>query len=311
MLFRSLLVITVVVASVGIYQLSEFNSRMQQVVNVTAKALENAFKVRNRILQVIRFEKSSVLTTNDGESIRFAELAKGQIKEGNDFRAALSNLLDKSLYNQERALLDEFNRHWDEFQRVQENLLRLSVQNTNSKAWRLIDGELTKKLSEILGISHDIIKSADSEARATEQAKDIGKLMRALRRHQTASRMIEKANKLKLLLIAHNVETEEVDMNKLDSEILQLQEQLRKTLDDIVETVDEKDRGDARRLNGLLQEAFLVGDQIRKYSHTNSTALSTNMSLAEATRSANGCDAAMGKMIESLTGRYEIGRAHV
>ena len=305
LLVTLLLLITVVVASVGIYQLSEFNSRMQQVVNVTAKALENAFKVRNRILQVIRHEKSSVLSTDDNESIRFAELAKGQIKEANDFRIALTNYLDKALYNQERGKLDEFNRHWDEFQRVQENLLKISVQNTNSKAWRLIDGELTKKLGEILGISHDIIKSADNEARTAEQAKDIGKLMRALRRHQTASRMIEKANKLKLLLIAHNVETEEVDMNKLDSEILQLQEQLRKTLDDIAETVDEKDRGDARRLNGLLQEAFLVGDQIRKYSHTNSTTLSTNMSLAEATRSANDCDTAMGKLVDSLTGRYE------
>ena len=79
LLVTLLLVITVVVASVGIYQLSEFNSRMQQVVNVTAKALENAFKVRNRILQVIRHEKSSVLSTEDNESIRFAELPPSRL----------------------------------------------------------------------------------------------------------------------------------------------------------------------------------------------------------------------------------------
>jgi methyl-accepting chemotaxis protein len=308
LLVSLLLLITLVVAGVGIYQLSEFNSRMQQIVKVTAKALENAFKLRNRILQVVRFEKSSVLTTEDGESIRFAEMAKGQIKEGNEFRATLSNLLDKALYNQERVILDEFNRSWDEFQRIQDKLLKLSVQNSNSKAWRLIDGELTKKLVEISAICHDIDKSADIEAKAAEQGKDIGKLMRAMRRHQAASRMQDHLDKLKLLLIAHNMETDELDMTKLDAEVLQIHDRLRKTLEDVAETVDEKDRADARRVNGLLQEAFLVGDQIRKFSHTNSTALSTNMSLAEATQGANACDAAMGKLVDSLTGRYEEDR---
>lgn len=305
LLVSLLLLITVVVAGVGIYQLSEFNSRMQQVVNVTAKALENAYKVRNRILQVIRHEKSSVLTPDDGEAIRFADLAKSQLREGNDFRAVLSQLVDKALFNQERALLDEFNRHWDEFQRIQENLLKLSVQNSNIKAWRLIDGDLTKKLDEIGIFCRDIDKSADAEARAADQAKDISKLMRALRRHQAAAHLQDLVDKFKLLLISHNVETDDLDMNKLDAEIMQVQDRLRKALEATSDLMEEKDRADMRRVQALLQEAVLLGDQIRKLSHTNSTALSTSMSLTDATRSANACDTAIGKLVDSLTNRYE------
>lgn len=310
-LVSMLLLITIVVAGVGAFKLSLFNSRTRQMVDVTSKALEHAFKVRNRILQVIRHEKSSVLTQDDGESARFADLARGQIKEANDFRASLAQVLDKASYAQERSQLDDFNRHWDEFRRVQEKLLAIAVLNSNIKAWKIIEGDLARNLEEIGAFCRDQQKSAEADGRASDLAKDASKGLKALRRHQAASRLQDATDKLRLILVSHNLATDDQEMNNLDRDVHELQGRISKSIDEVAELAEDKDRADIGRAREKSRIAQGLADEVRRLSHANSTALSSSLSLGEATRAANACDEQMGGLIDSLGKRLEADKAEV
>lgn len=118
-----LLIITVIVAVVGAMQLSSFNSQVRNLVNVTATGLEKVFQLRARILQSIRWEKSSALTNDDADSLKFVEKAREQIKEANDLRTALAQILEQGKFELERRQLDDFNRHWDAFQATMKKFL--------------------------------------------------------------------------------------------------------------------------------------------------------------------------------------------
>ena len=49
----------------------------------------------------------------------------------------------------DRPALDEFNRHWEEFQAVQKESLDLAVQNTFNKAKALTQGKAYQKVVAI------------------------------------------------------------------------------------------------------------------------------------------------------------------
>ena len=144
-----LLIITVIVAVVGAMQLSSFNTQVRNLVNVTASGLDKVFQLRNRILQSIRWEKSSALSTDDADSLKYAEKAREQIKEANDLRTALAHILEQGKFELERRQLDYFNRHWDAFQATMKKVLELSLENTNTKATRLIEVDLTKHVVQV------------------------------------------------------------------------------------------------------------------------------------------------------------------
>ncbi|MFN5328534.1 MAG: MCP four helix bundle domain-containing protein, partial [Planctomycetota bacterium] len=247
-----LLIITVIVAVVGAMQLSAFNTQVRNLVNVTASGLEKVFQLRTRILQSIRWEKSSALTSDDADSLKFVETAREQIKEANDLRTALAQILEQGKFELERRQLDDFNRHWDAFQATMKKVLELSLENTNTKATRLIEVDLTKHVKDFSGLAKSLEQAAEQEFKAAEVAKDPAKMARSLRRFHEASRLRDLMETLRWTVYTHNAASDDQVLNQLDSDVRQIQDRLATTFESLLEVADERDKGEVKRYQSIM-----------------------------------------------------------
>jgi hypothetical protein len=104
-----------------------------------------AFVQKNEILSVMRLnllraaeaEKSAVLAVSDEESQRFADQARFAAAGVNEARKELFPLLELDSSALERTRIAEFDRCWTEFEKLDQFILDLAVQNTNLHAMKL------------------------------------------------------------------------------------------------------------------------------------------------------------------------------
>lgn len=301
-----LLLITVIVAVVGTMQLSAFNTQVRGLVNVTASGLEKVFQLRNRILQTIRWEKSSALTDDDADSLRFVEKAREQIKEANDQRAALAQILEQGKFEQERRQLDELGRNWDHFQGIMKRLLELSLQNSNVKAMRLIEVDLTRHIREFNQLVKSVEHLADQEAKASDMTKDAAKAVRALKKYQEAARLRDLLDTLRWQLVSHNRSSDDQTMSQLDADVRQTQERLASTLDALLEMADDRDKSELKRYQAALtSDVIRIADDIRRLSRLDTTAKAQELSLKEASESADACDKIIVTLIDAMRARMD------
>jgi methyl-accepting chemotaxis protein len=301
-----LLIITVIVAVVGAMQLSSFNTQVRNLVNVTATGLEKVFQLRNRILQSIRWEKSSALSSDDADSLKYAEKAREQIKEANDLRTALAQILEQGKFELERRQLDDFNRHWDAFLATMKKVLELSLENTNTKATRLIEVDLTKHVKDFSGLAKSLEQSAEQEFKAAEVAKDPTKMARSLRKFHEASRLRDLMETLRWTVYTHNAASDDQVLNQLDSDVRQIQDRLATTFESLLEVADERDKGEVKRYQSIMNgDVVRIADDTRRFSRRNSTSISQALSLKEAAEAADACDKVISSLIDSMRARME------
>ncbi|MBS1105746.1 MAG: hypothetical protein H6Q91_1248, partial [Deltaproteobacteria bacterium] len=94
-------------------------------------------------------EKSAVLAVTDQESQAFANQARARTADVERERRELVELLNKDGTQGEKDLLAEFSQRFTEFQRIDNELLSLAVQNTNLKAYALTFGPAAGALNEM------------------------------------------------------------------------------------------------------------------------------------------------------------------
>jgi hypothetical protein len=94
-------------------------------------------------------EKSAVMAITDQESMTFADEARAASAEVERERVEVEDLLRTAGTPGERELLAQFSQVSAEFQRVDDEVLRLAVQNTNLKASSLAFGPAAKAVDEM------------------------------------------------------------------------------------------------------------------------------------------------------------------
>ena len=99
----------------------------------------------------VEAEKSAVLATTDAASQTYADQARAATAEVERQRAALAALLQRGSDPAAQDALAQFASAFAEFQRIDQELLALAVQNTNLKAYALTFGPAAAALHEMDG----------------------------------------------------------------------------------------------------------------------------------------------------------------
>lgn len=115
--------------------------RLEDVLGNMAKKNELISRMKTDLLRSVEAEKNAVLADTDEESRKFAKESLDAAAAVNQERTQLAQLVESGRSGDETRLFGEFDKCWDEFQKVDKELLDFAVRNTNLKAAALSFGK--------------------------------------------------------------------------------------------------------------------------------------------------------------------------
>lgn len=270
-----LIVITLVVVSLAIYEFGQFNDQVTRLVDQTAKGLDSARILRRTLLESVLAEKGVVLSDDDAEAQNYKTMALDKRQEIQTSRAELLRALEEGKYTEEKRTLDEFDRQLDIFYREQDKVLAWGVQNTNYKAWKLWDTELAERVNQLDRLLAEI--ESDNETKS-------GPIPRLV----TASQ--KELEKLTIALIRHIRANDEADMKQMDALVGSILDRLRSNLKALKPALTAERKADWTIAQDTFEKLALTVAQMQKLSHINSDNFANLGSVGPVRQARLACD---------------------
>ena len=211
-------------------------------------------------------EKSAVLAITEQDSQMFADQARAMTAEVERECQELRRLLATGGTQRERDLLAQFTEAFGNLQRIDDDVLRLAVKNTNLKAYALLFGPAADTLAEIdTALSRVVAKRADSPAAQRVMLLAFGAQIGALR--------------IQSLLAPHIAEESDAKMDRLEATMVEVEMQVRKDLDGLATLPTLVRDADLATAASSFVRYGELKDQILALSRENTNVRSLAMSL--------------------------------
>ncbi|MFO0909483.1 MAG: methyl-accepting chemotaxis protein [Isosphaeraceae bacterium] len=144
-----LLASIVVITLVSVNRISSFNGQIRSIVEDTIEKRSLERTLHLKLLAGIRAQKNSILSSDDETSRAFAATSRGEIGEAMVQLGKLRELITAEKNTEQAKALDDITRLMESFQKVNNNGLDLSVQNTSVKASKLLATEIQQQLDAL------------------------------------------------------------------------------------------------------------------------------------------------------------------
>jgi methyl-accepting chemotaxis protein len=153
-LTHKMLVLTIIlmaavlaVAYVAVNRLAVVNAQVRQLVDRTLLKGKEASDLQVKLLAANRAQKNSILTPDDERSKEFATASRASLSEARASFDKLKELVTQDHVEGQLAAVEALGKGFDAFQKVNNDALDLSVQNTNVKARRLLAGDIQRQVN--------------------------------------------------------------------------------------------------------------------------------------------------------------------
>ncbi len=301
----------VAVAAVGGVQLARTNAQIQEMVDVTNRALDTTSQLRIALLRAIRAEKNAVLSPHDAQSAQFVQLARAGTAEIDKLLPQLQDLLAASSDATERQQLDDFKRAWQEFSANQKEVLELALLNTNARGSELIKGDLRDHLEPIDKLLVAVQSRLNKLSTTEGVAADIAQLRRIHEVDTLLDRARQRSSRILNLLYDHLASTDDAEMHQLDTQLADVMSALVTSLQEAKPLVDEVDRVEISQAMMETHALQKIVVQIQKLSHTNSNSRCSKLTLTTTVELGEQCDGALQRLQQLLTAQVESDRNRV
>jgi hypothetical protein len=194
--------------------------------------LEVVGRMRTALLSASEAEKSAVMATTDEESQTFAQQSRAASAKVERARDELGKLLEMGGTAKERDLLSEFSQALTECQRIDRELLDLSVKNTNLKAYALVFGPAADALANM----DRALSRALSDAAGSTRPE-------ARRVMLLAAGAQSGAWRIQALVPPHIFEESDAKMDQLEARMADEDRGIRSDLDGLAALLGPKDPG--------------------------------------------------------------------
>ena len=233
-----------------------------------ARREELVAQIRLNLASASEAEKSAVLAVTDQDSKTFADQARAATSDVELERKELGKLLAKSGSQNERDLLIEFSRVFDDFQRIDSDLLVLAVKNTNLKAYSLAFGPSAEALKQIdTALSRLVKKSAGFAS-----AENVSLL---------ANSALVAALRIQTLLAPHIAEESDAKMDELEVQMTKEAQEARKNMGNLSSIRDFHDDPDLKTAVMSFNNFNEIRRRILALSRENTNVHSLNISLGQ------------------------------
>ena len=183
-----------------------------------ARRVDLVARMETGLASASEAEKSAVLAITDHDSLTYADQARKATVEVERELQELGEFLKVDGTQGEKDLLARFTQIFAEFQRVDNDVLRLAVKNTNLKAYGLAFGPAADAVTEMNTVlSHLVAVNADSSEAKRVMLLAFDAQIAALR--------------IQTLLPPHIAEESSAKMNELETLMVKEDARIRKDLD--------------------------------------------------------------------------------
>ena len=227
-------------------------------------------------------EKSAVLSTDDEESKKFAQRSKDAALAVTQKGTQFSDLLKRFGSPDENALYQQFTGEFQQYQKINDELLSLAVRNTNVKAYAILYGPADQLFNEIRQMladsaNFDVNKMALPSLHAQIDLLDI-----------------------KATLPQHIREQDDKKMTEMEKQILADEEDLKSNLDTLLSLAGNKNADTIKKTQSAFTELQGLRSAIIDLSRENTNVHSLDISLKQKYSISAACRAALDNLKEKV-----------
>jgi hypothetical protein len=249
---------------------------IEDMVGILARKLEALSRMRILLLKSAEAEKSAVMADTDQVSQAFADQSLQASEALEKDRLEFGLLIQKDPVESEMKLLQEFDRCWAEFRKIDRQILGFAVQNMNLKAARLSFGpghETMKRLEKIL----NSLAAGLAAVEGTQVAE-----------HRC--RAITAGWKILSLHAPHIASASNNEMGKIEQVIRQNKEEIKNSLIKLKTILPENKQVSLREAEAAFTELVTVTARIIDLSRQNTNIKSFELSLGRKRKITAQCD---------------------
>jgi methyl-accepting chemotaxis protein len=270
-----LIVTTLVIAAIGVYQLHGLNAQVQQIVDITVKQQSLLAQMEIEFLRAIRAQKNSIISTDDEQSKKFVIDSRKWEEAASQTRVELGKLIEQRSSPEEKEAFAELERNWQAFQKIEKEVLGLAEKNTNIKANALLFGKMLERLNLIEATLSPLLARANSEpdkARLLALAKGNGHIADALIQLLTTHRLLHQ----------HNAAETDQEMSQIEIALKTKERQIDENLAAIKASAEGKDADAVARAIAAYAEFKELAPKVLSWSRENTVNLSIKLSMGPA-----------------------------
>ncbi len=213
----------VVILAVLMLFLVRFHPDSSRQLAVKATRVDLVARMQLALAAASEAQMGAVLAVTDEDSRAFAVQARAVTSELEREREELTRLLGSDGTQRERELFGQFSDALVELRRIDDEVLRLAVKNTNLKAYGLLFGPAADTLAELdAALARLVARSPDSPEGRRKVNLANGARIGVLRVHA--------------LLAPHIAEASDPKMDRLEATMREQEQQVQEDLDGLART---------------------------------------------------------------------------
>jgi hypothetical protein len=229
----------------------------------------------------------AVLAESDADASKAARAAETATASVTKDMTDLQSRLDQLQYMPEAALLRRFSSGFEEYRRLESEILQLAVENTNVKAQRLTFGPAREAADAFVHALNDLAASDAVDPRVGLQAA----------RAEAAVREIQAIEP------RHNAEANDEAMSTMEAAMGAAETQANRALAARARLHPGAAGASLSAARAALDKLWVVNQEIVTLSRRNSGVRSIGLSVGRKRVLAAECDDLLGQIEEGLTGR--------
>lgn len=175
--FTIILVLLVVCAAVGSFKLAVSNRQLNRIVDVSATKVDLSGKMNQDLLAILGAEKSIILATTDEEMNKYADIIQTTSQELEKKLSKLETIVGES----EKVQLEQFNQIYEDYLKVDKEVMNLTRLNTDTKALELSLNETKKAFNSADEVIAAIVEKNNQALKKAQNLTDLKKIAERMR----------------------------------------------------------------------------------------------------------------------------------
>ncbi len=288
----AVLIIVAVCAVWGVcYKLKIPRMMFEPVFYNDIQKMKLVSEMRVNVNASVEAEKSAVLADTDEASRTFAAQAEKASDTVEADRQKLGTLIEAEKTGPEMDMFRQFSICWEKFQQVDKELLPLSEQNTNIKAYNLSHGAGDTAL--------DHLDAALKQITAPLSAPGI----KACDIQGAAYRIMIAALRIQVLQSPHIAESSFVRMDEIEAKIHTCDQHIRDDLKKLSDMTGASGTASIKSVEDAYTHFWQINTEILKLSRQNSNIRSMTLSLGQKRKVTAECQDVLSALEELLQNR--------